>query len=74
MTVINKQSAPSGLFSSLFAPVINLCEAINHLAHATNVVCEIVDEAAIRTKDISLLALDQQHAELLARQQMLTIN
>jgi hypothetical protein len=74
MKVQLDQQQPIGLFSSLFAPLINVCVVAKNLTNACVVVSEIINEGAILTKDISLTALEQQKEELLARRNMLAIN
>ena len=68
MKVITEQQ-PVGAFGGAFAFVGNLFKTTEHLTHAVLVVSEIVDEAAIVSKDIVLLSLNEQKNQLLAREQ-----
>lgn len=68
MTVITAQQQS---VSSPFASIAHLCGALTNVAHAVFTLTAIVDNSVTLLGDITNITLQQQKAQLLAREQQL---
>ena len=73
MNVINAPAASMSLVQSILNPVKSALRTVNNICESAEVISEACLEASKLVKDISLLSLEDQRTELMAKRASLRI-
>jgi len=73
MNIINVPPASVSLVASIISPIKSALRTVNNICESAEVMSEAVLEASKLVKDISLLSLEDQRTELMAKRTALRL-